>query len=232
MRAFNIAAAVILGLSAIPAEAGQLVVVEARGIGLAPGTTIDDSKPLVLKQGQHVSLISQSGATISLDGPYNAAPSAGGGGGTSLGTKLAALTTESSARTGEVGTTRGAAPVAKLPDPWLIDASHAGTACLVEGQTPVFWRGQSASASALTVMPDDRSWKVLTQWPAKEDKLAVRTNIPMRGGETYFVSLDGNEVAIAVNTVPAALSNDQVRAAWMADKGCEAQAEALARTIK
>jgi hypothetical protein len=33
-----------------------------------------------------------------------------------------------------------------------------------------------------------------------------------------------------VNTVPAALTNDEMRAAWMAQKGCDRQAEALLRT--
>lgn len=221
----------LLGLSTA-AEAGQLVVVEARGIGLSPGSQIDDSKPLLLKQGQHVTLISQSGATISLDGPYDKPPSAGQSGGMSLGTKLAALTTESGERTGEVGTTRGAAPASQLPDPWLIDASQSGTACLRQGTTPVFWRSEMSKTSTLAVMPDDRSWKVLTEWPAGADRLAVETNIPMHAGATYFVSLDGQESAVAIATVPSALANDAQRAAWMADKGCEAQAEALARTLK
>jgi hypothetical protein len=227
---FAVAGALLLATSA-PALAGQLIVVEARGVSLAPGSQVDDSKPLVLKQGQHVTLISQSGTTIVIDGPNDKPPSQAGQGGLSLGTKLAALTTESGERTGEVGTTRGTATV-KLPDPWLIDASHAGIVCLREGTTPVFWRAQAAGASTLVVMPDDRSWKVTTKWPAGQDRLSVETNVPMHGGASYFISLDGAESAIAVSAVPASLSNDAVRAAWMADKGCEAQAEALARTTK
>jgi len=224
-------AGAILSLTVSPALAGQLIVVEARGISLAPGSSVDDSKPLDLKQGQHVTLISQSGVTISLDGPYNKPPSAAQGG-QSLGSKLSGFVTEANARTGEVGTTRGTAPARKLPSPWVIDATHAGAACLREGETPVFWRDPAAATAALTVMPDDRSWKVLTEWPAGMTQLAVKTNIPMHAGATYFVTLDGNETAIAVNTVPTALANDEQRAAWMADKGCEAQAEALARNLK
>ena len=223
-------AAAVLPLAALPAKAGQLIVVEARGVALAPGAGVDDSKPLDLKQGQHVTLISQSGVTISLDGPYNKPPSAAIAGGTSLSNRVGSgFITEANARTGEVGTTRNASNIRKLPSAWVIDAGRAGTACLREGQTPVFWRDPASATASLTVMPDDRSWKVLTEWPAGLSELAVKTNIPMHAGATYFVSLDGNESAIAVNTVPAALSSDQQRAAWMADKGCEAQAEALAR---
>ena len=232
MRTPSLLAAVAgLSFAALPACAGQLIVVEARGIALAPGSSVDDSKPLDQKQGQHVTLISQSGVTISLDGPYDKPPIAGGQGGMSLGQKLSGLVTEANARTGEVGTTRGTT-ARKLPSPWVIDAGRAGTACLREGQTPVFWRDPDSATASLTVMPDDRSWKVLTEWPAGMSELAVKTNIPMHAGATYFVALDGNEYAIAVNTVPAALSSDEERAAWMADKGCEAQAEALARNLK
>jgi len=37
---------------------------------------------------------------------------------------------------------------------------------------------------------------------------------------------------VAMNTIPAALGNDEMRAAWMVQKGCEAQAEALLRPHK
>ena len=53
------------------ASAAVLVVAEARGIALKPGATLDSTKPLTLKQGQHVTLISETGATLKLDGPYD-----------------------------------------------------------------------------------------------------------------------------------------------------------------
>ncbi len=96
----------------------------------------------------------------------------------------------------------------------------------------MFWRVQASDPATLVVMPDDRSWKVLTRWPAHMDRLSVKTNVPMHGGASYYVSFNGTENAIAINTVPAALPNDAVRAAWMAEKGCEAQAEVLARAQK
>jgi len=215
---------------ATPVLAEGLIVVEARGIALQPGGTVDSTKPLVLKQGQHVTLISNSGATLNLDGPYNQAPSINGGG-TGANT-FAALTSERGARTTEVGTTRGTTPLAKLPDPWLIDASRASNACLAEGAAAVFWRPVAKDGTSLAVMPDDRSWKIQTDWPAGADRIAVNSDALVHGGATYFVTLGGTESAIKVNVVPAALSSDAMRAAWMANKGCEAQAEALARAGK
>jgi len=222
---FAMLAAIVCGSSA---NAASLIVVEARGIALKPGASLDASKPLLLRQGQHVTLISENGATLQLDGPYNQPPSAGGQG-RSIGATLAALGTEHNARTGEAGVTRGIAPNT-LPDPWLIDVSHNGNVCLRENQRPVFWRPDPSSRQALVVMPDDRSWKSEGIWPAGISRLSVTTNVPMHGGATYVVKYNGSEYDLTVNAVPASLPNDQVRAAWMAQKGCEAQAEALIRS--
>ncbi len=204
--------------------------VEARGISLQPGATVDSAKPLTLKPGQHVTLISNSGATLSIDGPYNAPPSAGGTG-RSLSTTLAALGTEKNARTGEAGVTRGSKTVS-LPDPWLFDVTHSGNVCLAENTQPVFWRPDAASKVSVVVMPVDRSWKSEADWPSGIDRISITTDVPMHGGAAYVVKYAGTEYALAVNAVPASLANDQMRAAWMLQKGCEAQAEALLRTGK
>jgi hypothetical protein len=220
--------ALALLLSAGAASAANLIVVEARGIGMKPGATVDSTKPLVLKQGQHVTLIDDKGATLNIDGPYDQPPSAGGTG-RSIGTTLAALGTEHSARTGEAGVTRTGAVADTLPAPWLFDVTRSGNVCLQENQLPVLWRPAAKSAIALVVMPVDRSWKSQVDWPGGVDRLTVTPDIPMHGGAAYVVSYGGTEYALAVNTVPASLANDQMRAAWMVQKGCEAQAEALLR---
>src|SRR5512143_1919388 len=92
---WTLAAALLAGTSA---QAESLIVVEARGIGIKPGSSIDSNKTLVLKQGQHVTLITQSGATLTIDGPYDKPPSAGGQG-RSVADTLAGLATERTART-------------------------------------------------------------------------------------------------------------------------------------
>jgi hypothetical protein len=209
------------------AHAENLIVVEARGIGIKPGSSIDSAKPLMLKQGQHVTLITQSGATLSIDGPYNKPPTAGGQG-RSVGATLAGLTTERTARTGEAGVTRGAT-FNKLPAAWLVDVTHSGSACLQENREPIFWRPDASSASSLTVMPSDHSWKSQAVWPAGTNTLKVTTDVPVHGGAAYVIKFNGSDYALAVSSVPASLSNDAMRAAWMLQKGCEAQAEALLR---
>jgi hypothetical protein len=226
-QALGLCALAALLLAGTASNAENLIVVEARGIGIKPGSSVDSTKPLTLKQGQHVTLISQTGATLTIDGPYDKAPSAGGQG-RSVSTTLAGLTTERTARTGEAGVTRGTKFNA-LPQAWLVDVSHSGSVCLQENREPVFWRPDASAPSSLTVMPSDHSWKSQAVWPAGSATLKVTTDVPVHGGAAYVVKFNGSDYALAVNTVPSSLGNDSMRAAWMLQKGCEAQAEALLR---
>ena len=230
---FNIAflsCSLLIG-SCLAASAADLVVIDARGIALRAGQTLDSAKPLPLKEGQHVTLISPTGATIKLDGPYNRAPDADQARGVPVANTLALLVSQRQARVGEVGTTRGLAPNT-LPDPWVLDASRAGTFCLREGEVPVFWRPNATADADLVVVPTDRSWKANAHWSAGSDRIGIEPPAMIRAGATYVVTLNGTESAVKVENVPAMLANDQMRTAWLAGKGCEAQAEALLRSAK
>jgi len=226
-RKLLLAAAFALTLVPVTADAAQFIVVEARGIAMKVGSIIDPMKPLILKQGQHLTLISESGQTIKIDGPYEKAPVAEQG--VQLAAAFGALATNSGGRLGEIGTTRGASN-AMLPGPWLIDTTRSGSVCIEQGQAPMLWRPAADLEAKLIVMPSDRSWKAEADWPKGEDTLAVRSDMGMHGDASYFIVLNGNESAITINTIPAALANDRMRAAWMVQKGCNAQAEALMRS--
>ncbi len=214
--------------STTAAHAESFVVVEARGLsGLQPGASVDSGRPLHLNPGQHLSLISQSGVSITLDGPFNGVPTATGSG-TSQRSIVASLFTEQQARTSEVGTTR-AKKFQNIPNPWLIDVTHAGDVCLGASAKRVFWRPTATTGVTVTVMPNDRSWRAVAKWPAGRDRIELGAGVPLHPGWVYFVALNGVEVAIRLHDVPGTLLNDSMRMAWMVDKGCEQQAEALSR---
>jgi hypothetical protein len=229
MRTLSIFAAALL-LSCASANAAQYYVSSAQGIGLRPGTALDPGKPLVLKQGQHVTLISDTGITLTLDGPYNKAPAEDKAQGVDVAATLNGLVTQQNRRV--AGVVRGGAVTADLPDPWLLDASRSGNVCLLDGHEAVFWRPQDKMQASFAIQPADRSWKAQSDWPAGADRLSIAGQASVHANAAYFVALNGTEAAITVNAVPAALGNDRVRAAWMADKGCESQAKAMLRTLK
>src|SRR5947209_17135949 len=139
-RAF---AALSLGTASAPVAA-QVVVVEARGVSLKQGDVIDDATPRKLEDGQMVTLVAENGSILTLRGPFDQAPSAGGGG-IDVGSALGALTTGNSRNV--AGVVRSAAVDVRLPTPWLIDVSHAGVACLRPGEKPVLWRASDGGAT-------------------------------------------------------------------------------------
>lgn len=221
-------AAVTFVTAGRPAGAATLVVVEARGIALAPGAQIDGSKALELKDGQVVTLIAPSGEIIKLHGPMNAPPAPSGGGSTvDVQGALKTLVTQELADNSELGVVRGAAEDPVPPTPWLVDITHDGTRCLPEASPIVFWRPGGGGTEAVTIAPYDRSWLARAEWRAGADRMTVGSAVPLRSRSTYVIRSGSKEVAVTLIRIPAVVSNDAMRAAWMIEVGCVAQVKAL-----
>ena len=222
-----------VALATYAARAGDLVVIEARGLPLQAGQVIDDTKPLVLKEGQRVTLIAANGNTLKLRGPYDQAPGAGeGGAGAGLSDALQALIVQKQSRTSDVGVVRAGGEAAKLPEPWLLDVSRPGNLCIRDGDEIVFWRPAASATANLSISPLDKSWKIVTTWPGGADRLVIPTTLPIQGHTTYLIELDEIKSAITLNNIPAAVGSNAMRAAFMIEKGCQAQAEALLALLR
>jgi hypothetical protein len=214
------------------AQASQLVVVETRGGGdLKVGQVIDDSKPLVLAGGQHVSLIAENGATFSFDGPYNDRPTNPAATAPGLAATLQTLVVQNQTRSSEVGVVRGTTDGPAPPDPWLLDISRPGEVCVPAGMRPVLWRATATRTSNITITPTDRSWSMSATWPAGVDRLELPPPFPTVTRSTYVVDVDSARTAVTVNVLPDTVTAAPMRAAWMIEKGCRAQAVALLKTI-
>jgi hypothetical protein len=81
-------------------------------------------------------------------------------------------------------------------------------------------------------MPADRSWRGQTPWPGGTSTLAAPNNFPIKDGRTYLADFGGKPVAVTLTQLPPAVTNTRMQAAWMLEKGCVAQAEALLKTIR
>jgi len=219
-------AALILG-TASAAVAAEVVVVEARGVSLKQGDVIDDGTPLKLEDGQMVTLVADDGSILTLRGPYDQAPS-GGSHGVDVASALGALTTGKAQNV--AGVVRSANADVHLPGPWLVDVSHPGVACLRPGDKPVLWRASDGGAT-LTMMPADRSWRAQTLWPTGSPTLQAPSNFPIKDGRTYLADFGGKPVAVTLTQIPPKVASPRMQAAWMLEKGCVAQAEALLKTV-
>ena len=232
------ASALLVLLAALLAAAGSaaaadLVVVTSRGVNLKAGQTVDGAQPLILTEGQQVELIAPTGQLIKLHGPWNKPPMAeGAADAPDASVALKALLTANLARSESVGVVRGAPVQVVPPEPWLLDVTHVGIRCFPENHQVVFWRPNRGGAAAVTVEPYDRSWRARAEWPTGADRMAVPATLPLANRSTYIVGLNGKDVPITLVTIPAAASNDAMRAAWMMQQGCDAQAQALLQSAR
>lgn len=231
--ALPLLAAALLPALLVPAPAGavELVVVDARNTALQPGQSLDGNKPLQLEPNARVKLIASNGATLSLKGPYNdiPAPDTAAVGGDVV-DALKQLVTRKESGASTLGAIRSGLGDREPPDPSYVDVTRSGTRCLM-GERVVMWRPEAAGSSAMRVQPADGSWNGRMSWPAGTDRLALPERFALADQQTYLFDMDGSQAAITVARVPASLKNDQMRAAWMLDKGCQGQATALVRTV-
>ena len=228
MKAKLLALAGIM-LAALPAAAAKIdmVVMEARGVKLQQGQVIDGSANLTLTEGQQVSLMMQDGRVIKLKGPYDkpaAPPEASATANVQLALQL--LVTQQSSRE-RAGVIRGGPGLVVPPEPWVVDVSSGGLRCLETDSTITLWRPDASASVATEVAPNDRSWKANVTWEKGSDHLALPHNVPVRRRTPYVVRLDNREVNITLVSLPTSLTNDAMKAAFMMDNGCDAQAKAL-----
>ena len=225
-------ACALLALGAGQAAASELIVVEAHGIRLTPGQSVDGAVPLTLQDGQQVTLLASSGQIVTLEGPSEAVPdSQVKGGSTDMSSAVTALLTERHARTSEVGVVRGEADV-KLPEPWVVDVTHPGTSCIVTGRPVVLWRTDDLAQTPVSIAPADRSWSVSGMWPASADRLQMPANLPLRDQTSYIINVGGKPAPVTLRLIPGSVENDVMRASWMAQVGCDNQANALIAMLK
>jgi len=232
IRSFVAALLCASALGCLPAAAAaDLVVVEATGVALKPGETVDGTKPLKLEQGQRVTLVSSTGKTLKLRGPYDQAPDPGiKEDSDNVLDKLRELGRSRTAVTERTGAVRSAAVERPLPEPWVLDVDRSGQRCLLENGPVVLWRADAGRAAELQIRPADRSWQTKpTTWPADTPLLKLPARLPLRDEASYEVSLGERTVTLTMHVIPARVAGDAMRAAWMVEKGCEPQAMALAR---
>lgn len=223
------ALAVALTLLAGPVRANELVVVEAKGVDLAPGAKVDGTKVLQLAAGQRVTLIAADGRTVKLRGPYEEAPAPAAGQVASMGDALKNLMNQRGSGTAQLGVVRAAGDAVELPEPWVVDVGRSGARCLRADTTPVLWGPRFAAVTDLAIEPADRSWRARGQWPAETDRLALNARIPFADGGSYVFDIGGNPANVTFWRMPAGFADPVVQAAWMIEKGCEDQARALVR---
>ena len=209
-------------------NAENWVVVQARGIAFKSGDVLDSATLLKLKEGEKLTAISPEGISVTLQGTYTGTISPTGNATSSDGKKaLIALMANREARSKTVGVIRSGTSVSKLPDPWLIDVSYPGSRCIREATLPIWWRPETKQTIDFEVLPVDRSWSMAFHMDSGQDSLKVPPMLKFEGVSIFFMKYPAQEFAISLNGIPKTVENPLVLAAWMLEKGCQQQADAL-----
>jgi hypothetical protein len=224
-----LALSALLGTVSHAALAAELVVVEATGVSLEAGASLDAAKPLKLPEGAHVTLITEDGATIKLAGPFDGVPTAAAGGAQGVGAALGGLVASRAADTANLGAVRAGDVAAPLPAPWVVDATRAGDVCIMTGAPAVLWRPKAEAETVMALMPADRSWNAEAPWPKDAALLQLPEDVPFVDGGTFVVEMDGNRSPLTVHIMPASVKSPKMVAAWLEAKGCARQRSALVK---
>ena len=222
---------ICLASASLSVHAAKMVVMESRGSALKIGESVESSVSLNLKEGERLTLIGPDGKTVTRRGPYSGPvlpPSTG-----TLDPKqaLAVLIATRDARASSIGVIRAGTDTVKIPSPWLIDVTRSGPRCLLEGELPVLWRPESGQQQAFVIFPADRSWRADFVWKSKEDSLRMPPLARFKGVTNLLININQQEFAISFSVIPKTVDDPTVLTAWMLEKGCVQQADALLRMI-
>jgi hypothetical protein len=225
-------AAAFMALAAGGAQAGQWVVLDSSAPGLSPGAELSADQKLDVPDGATLSLVDQSGAMITLKGPFSgvpAAPSAGGDG--RVAASLASLLRSSAEDTKSVGAVRAVDPApASLADVLAIDPARAGGLhCLYDVAAAELARAPTAPSTPLSIVATETGETAKVEWPGNTTRQPWPSAVPLVDGGSYLVERAGESQApvVTLKVLPAQGANDLARAAEMADAGCTRQARAL-----
>ena len=216
-----------------PVQAETLVVMEARGVSLKAGAQIDGDQVLTLKEGERLTLIRSDGTVLTLRGPFSKTPAPPTAVASDPKQALAALVNTRAARTSSVGVIRAGEEVMPLPEPWLVDLSRSGMRCMIEDQTVTFWRPDASQETRFTLVPSDRSYKADFIWPRGAARLPA-SKLEFKNEFNFFtIQQADQEFALQLMKIPKAIAegNRVILIAWLLEKGCTQQADALLRQL-
>lgn len=209
----------------------ELIVLQARGGGLKVGQSVPATKKIILKEGERVTLIGPDGKSIKLRGPFDDVPVKDGGKGTDPKKALAALIATRDARTSSVGVVRSGTADVDTPDPAAIDITRGGPRCLDEGAKPEFWRPDATNEQPFVMYPIHRSWRADLLWEKGQSRMTMPDLSKFDGVTTVLVNIDQQEFVISFSVIPKSVKDPFILTAWLLEKGCVQQANALLRTI-
>jgi len=217
------------------ALAAEQVIIEARAARYTAGAILDAAAPIVLAAGEFVLLATDDGRLLRVDGPHDG-PVAGAPGADedTVRRALARLVTTEGPEVGGVGGVRGdaAAALDTRPEPWLVDAAQAGDQCVRRDGVAQLWLEGANDGTSVEITDAATDVTALARWDGASGRSAWPEQLGPQDGQIYLVRdvAQVRSVAIRVHALPSGVgASGLAAAAWLAAKGCTAQARLLLR---
>jgi len=212
--------------------AEPLIVMDARGVKVKVGSSIDSDKSIKLEDGERITFIRADGVTTTLRGPFNDVPLQKKSTASDPKQALAALVSTRDAKTNSVGVIRAGTDAKPIPNYWLIDVTRPGVRCLEKSRQPIFWRPDASKESRFRIVPADASYQFDRLWPVNKNEFNV-TNVTFTRADNFITAIvDEQEFNIDIIEVPEEISGGLLLAGYMLEKGCIQQADALLKQLQ
>jgi hypothetical protein len=240
MRRFGAAAAMaafgVFGSTA--AAAVELVVLESSAPAYSAGQTMSTTVPIALVAGEVLIVVTDDARLLRIEGPHEG-PAVGAAPEDSAVRKaLDRLVSADEPRVGGVGAVRGDedghAVVADLrPEPWLLHAEKGGEQCVLRGRPIELWRETSTASGPMQITDASTDATAVVRWAQGAARAAWPTDAPPVTDDHIYLFRVGEatrSIAIRIRLLePSVADSPLTAAAWLAAKGCLAQARLALR---
>ena len=235
IRTISFGFSVFLMTLAFSVLAGEVVVVASSAPKIMPGQIVTADGYLEIPAGARVTLVSESGKSVTVNGPHSGRLSFAGESSEkqSLISALSSLLSISEKETSSLGLIRANTPQAPST-PWVIDIGRPGDHCVPAGSPVKLWRARNAKARTLSLKNLADKSSSDADWPAATSTRNWPSKVTLEDGASYFVQLKGARTGrtLVVHLVPSDLPSEAHRAVWMAEKGCVEQAKQLLARLR
>jgi len=231
-----ILAALCASFVAGSAYAAEHVVLESNAVRYEAGSLLDAALPIVLESGEFVLLATEDARFLRIEGPHSGPATGNAPDESALRRALALLVAQERTQVGGVGGVRGGGEDEATEDTrteaWLVHAERSGDQCVLRGADVALWRERADGGAQWEIATAGSERTAAFTFGAGERRAAWPAALAPQDNEIYLVrpAAAQRSVAIRLHVLePSVGANSLAAAAWLAAKGCTAQARLLLR---